>query len=220
MSALKSQQFRWTKGAAECARKNLRKVWRSKLPLGTKFHASFHLMNSFLFVAVVLTSILSVPLLDMKVRIPELSAVFLLGSTFLLSLLFLSIFYWVSYRSLREEQKEGWIGFIWQFPAFLAVSMGMSLHNAIAVLQGYLGKRSDFIRTPKFDLVGKTGNWKGKTYRMSSLSWITVMEVLLSAYFAFGIYYGFHTGEYGLMPYHILLFMGFSTVALFSIKHS
>jgi cellulose synthase/poly-beta-1,6-N-acetylglucosamine synthase-like glycosyltransferase len=220
MAALKSQQYRWTKGAAECARKNLLQVWRSKLPLSTKLHASFHLMNSFLFVAVIITSILSVPLLDMKVRIPELSVVFLLGSAFLLSLIFLSLFYWVSHRSLREEQGGRAFDFVWQFPAFLAVSMGMSLHNSIAVIQGYIGRPSPFVRTPKFDLIGRTGNWKGKSYNISRIGWVTLMEFILTAYFAFGIYYGISAREYGLLPYHLLLFSGFLIVSLFSIKHS
>ncbi|HEX2899523.1 MAG TPA: cellulose synthase family protein, partial [Bacteroidia bacterium] len=57
MGAVKSQQFRWTKGAAETARKNLGKVLHAKLPLGTKIHATFHLLNSMLFVCIVLNAV-------------------------------------------------------------------------------------------------------------------------------------------------------------------
>ncbi len=44
MNGLKSQQFRWMKGGAETAKKMLPAVWRSDLPLRTKFHASLHLI--------------------------------------------------------------------------------------------------------------------------------------------------------------------------------
>ena len=49
INALKSQQFRWTKGAIETARKILPEVWRSNLPLKLKIHATFHLTNNLVF---------------------------------------------------------------------------------------------------------------------------------------------------------------------------
>ena len=45
VNALKSQQFRWTKGAIETARKILPEVWRSGIPLRLKIHSTFHLTN-------------------------------------------------------------------------------------------------------------------------------------------------------------------------------
>src|SRR5690606_9937609 len=62
MSAIKSQQYRWTKGGAECARKHLREVLQGDYPLKTKFHALAHLLNSAVFIAVFLASISSIPL--------------------------------------------------------------------------------------------------------------------------------------------------------------
>jgi hypothetical protein len=43
---------------------------------------------------------------------------------------------------------------------FLSLSMGLSLHNSIAVLQGFWGKKTPFVRTPKFNIVGNRGNWQ------------------------------------------------------------
>src|ERR1043165_1958100 len=54
MSALKNQQYRWNKGAAECVKKNLPGVLKQKnLSLSIKLHAAFHLLNSSVFVAIV-----------------------------------------------------------------------------------------------------------------------------------------------------------------------
>jgi cellulose synthase/poly-beta-1,6-N-acetylglucosamine synthase-like glycosyltransferase len=111
MNALKNQQFRWTKGAAECTRKNLGKVWRAKhLPWSTKIHALFHLMNSFIFICVMGTAILSVPLLFIKEKLGQDSIMVAAGSVFLLSMCFLIWFYWVSYH--RMHPKKNFLQFL------------------------------------------------------------------------------------------------------------
>src|SRR5690349_6741960 len=51
MSAIKSQQYRWTKGAAETLKKHLAKLWQGPVSFSTKLHGSFHLLNSTVFVA-------------------------------------------------------------------------------------------------------------------------------------------------------------------------
>ncbi len=51
VSALKSQQFRWTKGGAETARKNLRSLFTSPLQFSVKIHGAFHLIYSFGFIS-------------------------------------------------------------------------------------------------------------------------------------------------------------------------
>ena len=57
MSAVRTQQFRWTKGAAETARKNLSHLWASRFPLSTKLIGSFHMLNSFVFPVLLMLSL-------------------------------------------------------------------------------------------------------------------------------------------------------------------
>ncbi|MCH8318423.1 MAG: glycosyltransferase, partial [Bacteroidetes bacterium] len=138
MNALKTQQFRWTKGAAECARKNLWKVLKSaKISLSTKIHAFFHLMNSFIFICIITTAVLSVPLLLIKNNFNEYAGYYRFGVFFMISLVFLMIFYWVSSTKHYDNKLLATLNFILKFPAFLSISMGLSLHNAIAVFEGY-----------------------------------------------------------------------------------
>ena len=66
INALKSQQFRWTKGAIETSRKLLPKVWKSKLPLKMKIHSTFHLTNNYVFPFIILAGIFNVPLVFIK----------------------------------------------------------------------------------------------------------------------------------------------------------
>jgi hypothetical protein len=149
MYALKSQQFRWTKGAAETAKKNLLQVMKAKLPFGVKLHALFHLLNSTLFVCVIVAAIASVPLLSIKNANPQYNGLINLASIFVISTLSLIAFYWVSFHHKEDRKFTKAIRFAGTFPLFLAVSMGMSLHNALAVIEGYSGKKTPFIRTPK-----------------------------------------------------------------------
>ena len=217
MSALKTQQYRWTKGAAECTRKNLWNVLKRKnLGFGTKIHAFFHLLNSFIFICVLVSALLSVPLLYIKNSTPELSNLFNYATFFLISFLCLSLFYWVS----RPIAKGKFTSFLGRFPLFLSVSMGLSLHNGIAVIEGYIGRKTPFVRTPKFNLQKTDGNWSANKYLRSSLNLVTVLEIVLVFYFAFGIWSAFILNDFGLMPFHIMLLIGFSVVSYYSIFHS
>ncbi|WP_317128368.1 cellulose synthase family protein [Hymenobacter radiodurans] len=107
MDALKSQQFRWTKGGAETARKHLGSVLRSGLPFSTKLQATFHLLNSTVFLAILILSVLSVPLVFVRQHSPELELIFELASVFLLTLLPLVFYYYSAWRYANPEARWG-----------------------------------------------------------------------------------------------------------------
>lgn len=74
VNALKSQQYRWAKGAAECAKKNLKDVFKSNFPAHTKWHAFFHLTNSLNWVCLFGANLLFIPFLFVSNKIyPESS---------------------------------------------------------------------------------------------------------------------------------------------------
>ena len=221
MNALKTQQFRWTKGAAECTRKNLIKVFRAEnIGMSTKVHALFHLMNSFLFICIILTSILSVPAIVFKNNYLEFESLFKFGSFFLFSLIILGMFFWVSSLPEYTNKLKASAAFLIKFPLFLSVSMGLSLHNAIAVLEGYIGKKTPFVRTPKFNIIKENDTWKTNKYLTSSINMLTMLEGLLAIYFAAGIGLAIHFVDYGFLPFHIMLTFGFGFVFYYSINHS
>jgi cellulose synthase/poly-beta-1,6-N-acetylglucosamine synthase-like glycosyltransferase len=221
MNALKTQQFRWTKGAAECTRKNLIRVLKNKeIPFKTKTHALFHLMNSSVFICIVLLSVLSIPMLIIKNNFIEYALLFKLGSFFIISILFLSVFYFVSLSSGYKNKLKAFLHFIILFPFFLSVSMGLSLHNAIAVIEGYSGKKTPFIRTPKFNITANKDAWKGNKYLVSSLSFLIVFEFILAIYFGFGIYKAFIYNDFVMLPFHVMLFLGFGYVSFYSLFHN
>lgn len=220
MNALKSQQFRWTKGAAECTIKNMPRVWKAKnMSFSGKMHAFFHLMNSFVFVSILMSALLSIPLLFIKNAYPEYEFLFQLASLFVVSFIALSIFYYTA-LSRVEEEGSGFGKFIKYFPFFLSVSMGLSLHNSIAVFEGYLGKKTPFVRTPKFNINNKADSWKKNKYNIRSVSYLTIMEAMLMLYFIWGIVEGIRIGDYGMLPFHIMLTFGFGFIVIYTLKHA
>jgi cellulose synthase/poly-beta-1,6-N-acetylglucosamine synthase-like glycosyltransferase len=220
MNAVKSQQFRWTKGGAETARKNIFRIWHSKAKLGQKLHGTAHLLNSQVFLFTLICSILSVPLLLIKNVMPVFSTWFALLSVFICCFLILGAFYYCSiYRKFQSKMRAvGYLASI--FPLFLSMSMGISLHNTIAVLEGVLGFKSPFIRTPKFNISKTNKNWKANRYLDKKISSLTMLEMLLSLYFLFGIVVAFLIDDFGLLPFHVMLFSGFGMVSYFTVKHS
>ncbi len=215
MPAIKSQQFRWNKGGAETARKNFGKVLKAPISVGNKLHAFFHLFNSSVFIAILATALLSVPMLYIKSIHPELATLFQIGSVFLLGFFSIGIFYWIA----TKQQKNERFYFIKTFPLFITVSMGLSLHNAIAVAEGLLGFKSAFIRTPKFN-VAKAGNsdWRKNKYLNLQISWLTILEAIFTLYFGFGIWLGFSLGDYGLVIFHFMLMVGYGVVFYYSVS--
>ncbi len=219
MNGLKSQQHRWMKGGAETAMKLLPKIWSSNLPSLSKIHATTHLLASSIFLSVFLIGIFSVPLVFV---INPLNLDMRILSLFFVSTLFISMTYYVANVSTAWKDKNKFhaiIKFAIVFPVFLALSMGLSLHNSLAVLQGYLGRKSAFIRTPKFNIKKVTDSFVTEKYKKKKLSNLVWVEGLLSLYFLFGIVAGFNQGQTSMMIFHILLFLGYGSIFFYSVKH-
>lgn len=216
MNAIKSQQYRWNKGGAETARKNFKQVLFSKLSFLNKTHAFFHLFNSSVFVCLLIAAILSVPMLYIKSQHPHLEWIFDLGIVFIMGFLSITLFYWVAAKRFHEPKPSK--SFISLYPRFLMVSMGLSLHNGIAVLEGLFGHKTPFIRTPKFNVTLKGDSWKGNDYVKIKLNAVTIMEGVLCLYFVFGIATGVYLKDMGLMFFHIMLMLGFGGVFYYSVK--
>lgn len=220
MNALKTQQYRWNKGAAECVVKNLPKVLRSKhLGVDTKLHAVAHLMGSSIFICILGTALLSVPVLYVKHLLPDLALFFNLAFVFTFALVILALFYWAAHHEKIKDMGT-FFRFIWTFPLFLSVSMGLSLHNALAVIEGYIGRKTPFVRTPKMGDRSADGGVFKDGYLKSVIAPMTMLEVMLSLYAVGGLFLAFYLDDAGLVPYHLMLAVGFGAVAYYSIAHS
>lgn len=216
MSALKSQQRRWNKGGSETAKKHLKTVLKSNISSTAKWHATFHLLNTTVFLSILFCALSSIPILIYKPYFSSFNFFFKATSIFFLSFLIISLQYLYS-NSAVEKKKYSFFRFLFYYPCFLSVSMGLSLHNSIAVIEGYMGRKTPFIRTPKFNIKSQGETWKKNQYIQWNLNLVTFLELLLAIYFAFGVIYGLLTKEYLFLGFHIMLTFGFSAVFYFSL---
>lgn len=217
MGGFKSQQYRWTKGSAECAKKLISKLVFSKARIRKKIFGIFHLLNPIGFVLLFITSILSLPLLYVKIHFPEFNFFFKISSIFLFAFFSLVLFHWIASRT-GSHKKMGFWEFVYILPSFISLNMGLSYLNTLACINGFLGRKSPFIRTPKFNLLNKNEHLKNKKYFKKNIPRGTFIEITLSIYFLYGLIYGISHLEFGLAPFHAFLFLGFGLVSYFSIK--
>ena len=218
MSALKSQQHRWMKGGAECFVKMWKTLLRAKnVKLSDRVHGLSHLFNSTVFFFILVISILSLFVLHIKDSFSDLNYILQYMGVFIISTVFLMFYYWHAYRDKNENKVGSFFRFVGRFFQFLVVSMGLSLSNTVAVIEGYLGIKSSFVRTPKFN-VSKKSEFKGNKYDKKSLSIINIMEGVLMVVFGFtainrGIY-----GDLGMAPFHIMLSIGYGVIFFSTLK--
>lgn len=215
VNALKSQQFRWTKGAVETARKILPEVWKSKLPLRIKIHSTFHLTSNIVFPFILLAGFLNVPLIFIK-QSGAYQTYFAIMSLFVFGFISSFLFYMFSQKDVYPDWKRR----ILLFPLFMAGSMGFAVNNTRAVMEGLFNKKSEFIRTPKYRIEDKKDNWKKKKYSSRKVDWVVMVEIAFAIYCLIGVVSSIYFLEIAAVPFQLLFFLGFGSVSFMSIKHA
>lgn len=219
ISAARSQQFRWNKGGAENLLKMLPKVLKSKsISFSTKLHAIFHLGNSSMFFFVLMVSLLSIPVMFIKNIYPQWEAIYNIHAFFIVSTLILFLCHWVAYRSLHGNSLAKFLNYIKMFVSFFTLALGFSLHNSLAVAEAFRGRKSAFIRTPKFGVVQQSDSWKGNQYVVTKLSPQLLIEIGLLCYFIFGFFSCFYLRDFTMLPFQSMLCVGFGYVVFTSLK--
>lgn len=214
INALRSQQFRWTKGAIETGRKILPRVWKSDLPWEKKIHSTFHLSNNIVFPFILIAGILNVPLIFIKHQ-GGYETYFDIMGVFVFAFIGSFLFYLYSQKDVYHDWQRRML----LFPLFMAGSMGFAVNNTKAVFEGLLKKKSEFVRTPKYRVVDKKDNWVGKKYTPMKLEVTVVIEALLAVYCFFGVVASVYYLELAAVPFQLLFTVGFGLVATLSIKH-
>jgi len=215
INALKAQQFRWTKGAIETAKKVLPLVWKSKVPLRIKLQATFHLTNNLVFPFILLSAILNVPLIFIK-NSGSHEVYFAIMSLFVLAFISSFLFYLYSQKDIRTDWRKK----IVLFPLFMAGSMGFAVNNSRAVIEGLLNRKSEFVRTPKYQVIDGKDSWIGKKYKTNKFGMSVVVELVMAVYCLVGIGSSIYFLEIAALPFQILFFLGFSFVSFTSIRHA
>ncbi len=219
ISATRSQQFRWNKGGAENFRKLIGKIMNAKnIPLKTKIHGFLHLLNSSMFLFVFIVAVFSVPLLFIKNKYEQFGNVFNVMAFFITTTIIFYISYWFVYRFIHKNQRYGLLKYTQLFFTFYTIAMGFSLNNSIAVLEGLWGKKSEFVRTPKFNMEALKDKWKENKYVVTKIPKLTIVEGILVLYFVFALVSAFILNDFALFPFHLMLAIGYGYVFVQSVK--
>jgi cellulose synthase/poly-beta-1,6-N-acetylglucosamine synthase-like glycosyltransferase len=200
MSSFRAQQFRWAKGTVQTARKLLRTVLSSELPLAKRAEAAFHMLPHLAYPAMVLLTLLLLPAL---IFMPATSVRALLlvdvplcvGATG-------SLF---AFYGMAERARGGSLfSVVTKLPAVIALGAGLAPHLTGAVLDGLRSMSGEFVRTPK------RGEVKGRYRQVAKLPFAELGLALVSATSAVAAY---TTGHYIAMPFAILFTLGYGYVA-------
>lgn len=217
INAFKAQQFRWTKGTIEVAKKILPTVWRSELPLRVKIQSTFHLAANIVFPFIILVALLNVPLVIIKNVMPQYGWYFDLMVIFTLASVSTFTFYTVAQYTIH---REDWHERIFLFPLFMAGSMGLAINNTRAVLEAIFNKKSEFVRTPKFKVEKNGDKWQSNKYKAKKIDRTVFVELAFAAYFFVGICISLYCMEFAAIPFQAMFFFGFAVVGGLSVRHA
>jgi len=219
MSAVRSQQYRWTKGAAETGRKTLSNLWNSSASLSTKIVGSFHMLNSFIFLFLFLfaLSTAALPFLGFTHFMAIAMALNLLITSAMLATL---ITYWISQRAGDFiGQSKSAVGVLYTTVTFLALATGLCAHCSRAVLQGLFGQATPFVRTPKLNVTDENRQIKGKqAYNITAIPPVVFIELALTLLFIGLIIISFGHQAAAFIGIYIFYAVAFGIVSVLSVR--
>ena len=215
INSFKSQQCRWAKGAIQTCKKVLPLVLRSNLPRKVKFEAVYHLTGNLTYPFMVLLSLILLPALIVRYNQGWFELLIIDLPLFILSFTSVSAFYITSQRALHKD----WLKRIAYIPGLMAIGIGMTIPGSKAVLEGIFGLKTPFVRTPKFSVEGKKGEWMNKKYR-GSIGFPTIIELTFGAYYTFIILYVLNQGIYGIVPFLSLFLVGYLYTGFWALTQS
>ncbi len=215
VNGFKGQQFRWAKGSVQTAVKLLPAIFRSRRPAFLKFQAFVHLTNHAVYPLLLALAVMTMPALALHDRVPQVEGAFRWATVLIVASLGHPFLYMYSQKQIRRD----WPRQLAMVPVMIAMGMGIALNNVRAIIEALAGIRSDFNRTPKYDLKTRADGWKGKKYRVPS-TWISALEILLGLYTGAATVYSVLSAQYLVTPFLFLYSSGFLYVGVTSLRHA
>jgi cellulose synthase/poly-beta-1,6-N-acetylglucosamine synthase-like glycosyltransferase len=216
MNAFKSQQARWAKGLMQTAKKIMPRVIRSNVPGAVKAEAFFHLTANISYPLMVLLSMILLPAMIVRFYQGWFQVLVIDLPLFIASTCSISSFYLAAERAIYPK---AWKRTFLYLPFIMAVGIGLSVRNAVAVLEAIFGVKSEFVRTPKYRVEGGAHDsnvWAKKKYRKKA-GWMPFAEVLLGVYFAAAVVYAIEMENYATVPFLVLFVWGYMYTGLMSL---
>lgn len=212
--AFKSQQHRWAKGGIQVMKKMLGTIWSSNFSIAKKSEATFHLLNNFAyFVMLIDTLFLLIPSLVMREYL-DIPFLFWLDIP-LLAISSGSHLLYLFYGQVALNKSK--INAFMQLPWLLLLGINLAFNNARAALEALRGQESEFVRTPKN---GERQIGASLEMPVAEKNYLTILpnekglQLLTSGVFVFAAGWVAQIGNWYMLPFLMLLAIGFSFSAL------
>jgi hypothetical protein len=215
MNAAKRQQFRWAKGSMQVAMKLLGDLFlQRKVPVDTKaqsfIHMTRHIVNPlFLAQFLIFPMLLAI---DFKLYTESWAPLLVLST-------YVALGPGGYLAVINRTWKHKWRKKAWQFLFLNFFAAGITVNNTVAVFDAILGKKNEFLRTPKFGVVKKSDSWKNKEYVLPFTK-TTLLEIFFAIYGLIAIFVSVFSGNPIFAPMVAVPTIGFIYVAYLSIAHS
>ncbi|MEP6570518.1 MAG: glycosyltransferase [Acidobacteriota bacterium] len=216
INAFKAQQRRWAKGVMQVGIKLYPRIWRARLPLRVRLEMFFRLTGNISYPLMIVASFLQFPLLLVRYNQPFYHLMILDLPLLFFSSISVFLFYGTAVWYLDEKRTPRLL----HLPLVMALGIGLAFSNARAVLEALLGIKSDFVRTPKYQVEkNQDETWKRKKYKRKR-GLLPLLELGFSIYFLLAILYAIHLHMWGTVPFLMLFFFGFGYMGVMSFVQS
>lgn len=215
MNAAKRQQFRWAKGSIQCAIKLLAGIAiKRKVSVEAKIQAFIQLTRHIVY-PLMLIQFLSLPiLLAANINLYVVSFIPALTIATYLAMgpgAYLMIIQKMYNKSWKSKAKI--------LPSLLIYNAGMSVNNTVAVFDAVLGKKNEFLRTPKYGILTKKDDWRDNAYNLPFTK-ITLLEIFFGLYGLMGILISIFSNNPIFVPIIGIQTIGFFFIAYMSLSHT
>ncbi|HKB66888.1 MAG TPA: glycosyltransferase [Pyrinomonadaceae bacterium] len=216
INAFKAQQRRWAKGVMQVGLKLYPRIWRARLPLRVRLEMFFRLTGNISYPLMIVASFLQFPLLLVRYNQPFYHLMILDLPLLFFSSVSVFLFYGTAVWYLDKKRTPRLL----HLPLVMGLGIGLAFSNARAVLEALLGIKSEFVRTPKYQVEkNQDETWKRKKYKRKR-GLLPLLELGFSFYFLLAILYAAHMHMWGTVPFLLLFFFGFGYMGVMSFVQS
>ena len=212
INAFKAQQRRWAKGVLQVWFKLYRRIWHAPLPLRVKLEMFFRLTGNISYPLMIVASFMQFPLLLVRYNQGLYQLMILDVPLMFFSTVSVVLFYGSAVWYLDRTKKR-----FLHLPLVMGLGIGLAFSNARAVLEALMGKKSDFVRTPKYQ-IETTGDesWKRKKYKRKH-GWLPLLELSFAVYFVLAIAYAVKMHMWGPILFLLLFCFGYGYMGVMSL---
>jgi cellulose synthase/poly-beta-1,6-N-acetylglucosamine synthase-like glycosyltransferase len=202
MRAFLTQQHRWAKGTTQTARKLVGRIALAPIPWRVRLEAINHLCMVSAYPMALMLAVLLPPsivareaLFSSGLALLDITAVLATTGTIC------GFYAVVLHRSGLSVAKR-----IWDIPLAMALGVGCSASQSLAVFEGLVSKDATFIRTPKQG-EGRAAVARAKPTRV-------LLTTVMALYYLYALQWAVVSGRWASLPFMSLFGLGFILVSL------